>query len=182
MSVSPTFAALGAVLGFLTILATAIDRRLIILGILGMLFAATIGVAHDYRGMPWIQWLYPLQEQRNIVFGGIALGTLIGAWFFLPPSRSRGCTRAFLFLMVIGVVTGIIRALHAGVNDAALSIMLAVVSTGAILLAANRTVAEWEDLSFIPQVIAWSMFFPLMGSLVQLAIDPNRAFIGNTYR
>lgn len=177
-----TYLILGVVLGLLIMLATAINSRWSMLGLLGMLFMSSIGVATDYRGAPWIQWLYPLQEQRNTVFAGVALGTFAAGWLLVPPSSVGGAVRALLFLMLIGIFIGLMRAIHAGVPDSILSVLLALLTFGAVMLVAGRRIDAWEDLDVLPRLVALSALLPLAAACVQLVVNPSKAFIGNTNR
>jgi len=180
--ITTNFLLIGIGLGIVIIMLTAMNRRAAMLGLIGMLFMSSIGVATDYRGSPWIQWLYPLQEQRNIVLAGVAMGTFVSGWLLMPQSSVGGAVRPLLYLMLIGVFLGLMRAIHAGVPDAILSVLLAVLTFGAVMLVAGRRIDSWEDLDSIPRLVALSAILPLAAAAVQLAIDPSRAFIGNTYR
>jgi O-antigen ligase len=180
--INPTFLALGLGVGILLLFLTAVDRRAAMLGLITMLFMSSIGVATDYRGNPWIQWMYPLQEQRNIVLAGVSLGTFACGWLLLPPSSVGGAVRPLLYLMLLGVLMGLIRGIHAGVPDAVLTILLAILTFGAVTLVAGRGIDQWDDLDSIPRVVALSALLSFAATAVQLVLDPSRAFIGNTYR
>ncbi|MDA1007690.1 MAG: hypothetical protein O2800_01610 [Planctomycetota bacterium] len=179
---NPQYAVFGALLGLMIGTALMFRPRMAMLGLAMLIFLSSIGVARDYRQMVWVQWLTPLQEQRAIVIVGLASTLIPFVLFFLPKRGVAGGIGLAFGMLAMSVCFGSFRIVHAGFQDAILSVGLASLLFGATITIFNRSTDTWEDLVLTPRMIVFPAILFLAASVVQIAVNPSHVVIGNANR
>lgn len=175
------FAVLGA--GSLAALAIIATRRKWITVLIGaMVFASTLGLPLDWRGIVMQTLLLPLQRSRSSLFLAAGVATLLLVLVHASWARAKGISLPAVLLLLMAYYASLMRAAHGYPQDGLLSLLYATATLMPLSLATKIALDNLDDFIRIFKMLAVVNAVWIGLVMVQLLADRNDVVTGKEMR
>jgi hypothetical protein len=161
-----------AILGALAAVIAVLSRWgavFIIFTIMAFMASISYGMAGEDKTLN--TWLAPVEAQRSLIF--LFMGGLLLLSFLVHGLSREGVFSHGFALVIVGLYNALMRAVHAEIMDAALTLVFVMVTQLGLILALSRMVRDEMDWYKCFRCVGIASLLWIGAALVQLAINPD---------